>query len=98
MNFTKKFGNERFRRGICAAPFLNVMDKEKIDRLNELARKAKEFELTAEEKDEQMILREEYRAAIRENFHNTMSNTYIKRPDGTMEKVTRKNTKPTAEC
>ena len=98
MNFTKRFGNERFRRGICAAPFLNVMDKEKVERLNELARKAKEFELTAEEKDEQMILREEYRAAIRANFHNTMSNTYIKRPDGTMEKVTRKNTNPTGKC
>lgn len=73
------------------------MDSKKVERLNELARKAKEFELTAEEKDEQMILREEYRAAIRANFHNTMQNTYIKRPDGTVEKVERKN-KPAAKC
>lgn len=45
------------------------MDKEKIERINELARLSKERELTEEEKNEQKILREEYikffRASLR---------------------------------
>ena len=45
------------------------MDKEKIDRINELGRIAKERELTAEETAERAALREEYikffRASIR---------------------------------
>ncbi len=36
------------------------MEKEKIDRINELGRISKERELTAEEKEEQKTLREEY--------------------------------------
>ena len=36
------------------------MDKIKIDRINELARMAKERELSEEEKDEQAALRKEY--------------------------------------
>ncbi len=45
------------------------MEKEKIDRINELGRLSKERELTEEEKREQKALREEYikyvRAALR---------------------------------
>ncbi len=45
------------------------MDKEKIDRINELGRLAKERELTEEEEAERAKLREEYlrhfRAALR---------------------------------
>ncbi len=45
------------------------MDKEKIDRINELGRLSRERELTASEKEEQRLLREEYikdfRAALR---------------------------------
>ncbi len=36
------------------------MDQEKIDRINELAHKSKEFGLSAEELEEQAILRREY--------------------------------------
>ena len=36
------------------------MDKVKIDRINELARMAKERELSEEEKNEQAALRKEY--------------------------------------
>ena len=47
------------------------MEKEKIDRINELGRIAKERELTEEEKTERQALREEYlryfRSAIRGN-------------------------------
>ncbi len=71
------------------------MKKEKIERINFLARKAKSVGLTEAEKDEQMALREEYRASFRADLHNTLQNTYIKRPDGTVEKVMRK---PDAKC
>ena len=41
------------------------MDKKKIDRINELARLAKERELTEEEFLERKALREEYLAYVR---------------------------------
>ena len=41
------------------------MEKEKIDRINELGRIAKERELTEEEKLERQQLREEYIAWVR---------------------------------
>ena len=44
------------------------MEKEKVDRINELARISKERELTPEEKAEQKKLREEYL----ENFRKTL--------------------------
>ena len=42
-----------------------MMEKEKIDRINELGRLAKERELTEEEKAEQKSLREEYLKYVR---------------------------------
>ena len=48
------------------------MEQKKIDRINELARKAREQELSAEEKKEQQALRQEYLAAVRENFRKTL--------------------------
>lgn len=39
---------------------MQKMDKIKIDRINELARMAKERELSEEEKNEQAALRKEY--------------------------------------
>ena len=51
------------------------MDKAKVDRINELARIAKERELTEEEKSEQTALRAEYiqyvRASLRGNNGTT---------------------------
>lgn len=45
------------------------MEKQKVDRINELGRLSKTRELTEEEREEQRLLREEYikefRAAIR---------------------------------
>ena len=41
------------------------MEKIKLDRINELAHKAKAEGLTAEEKEEQRILRQEFIAEIR---------------------------------
>ena len=45
------------------------MEKEKIDRINELGRLAKERELTEEEKTEREALRAEYIAEVRRALH-----------------------------
>ena len=63
------------------------MDKNKINRINELYKKSKTTGLTEAEKEEQQKLRTEYRMAIIGNLTgelNTMSNKY---PDGTIKKV-----------
>lgn len=45
-----------------------MMNKEKINRINELAKKKKETGLTPEETAEQKELRQEYLAGFRKNF------------------------------
>lgn len=50
------------------------MEQEKIARINFLARKSREEGLTDEEKQEQQLLRDEYRAAIRANLTATLDN------------------------
>ena len=56
------------------------MDEKKIQRINELAKKAKTAQgLTPEEKEEQALLR---RDAVRGNLEAQLNNTYIQRPDG----------------
>ncbi len=51
------------------------MDKQKIDRINELARKSKSpAGLTADEKSEQAALRLEYRSAVKKNLENQLKN------------------------
>ena len=67
------------------------MTEEKIARINALARKSREEGLTDEEKREQQALRQEYVAAFRASLTGQLDNTYILRPDGTREKVTRKH-------
>lgn len=47
-----------------------MLEKEKIDRINQLARKAKAEELTEEEKAEQQQLRKEYIEKFREHFRS----------------------------
>lgn len=61
------------------------MEREKINRINELARKSKETSLSTEELAEQKALRDEYIAEIRASFGATLENTVIQRPDGTKE-------------
>ena len=54
------------------------MDKKKIDRINELAKKARSSDgLTPEEMTERAKLREEYLNAIRQNFKQTLGNIEI---------------------
>lgn len=57
---------------------------EKIQRINELARKSKAEGLTNDEKMEQAALRQEYIAAFRENFRGQLNNIDIKEKDGTI--------------
>ena len=70
------------------------MEQSKIDRINFLARKSREEGLTEAEALEQKNLRAEYVAAFRKSLENTLDNTVIQRPDGTRERVTKKNNKP----
>ena len=64
------------------------MEKEKINRINELARKQKTPEgLTDAEKAEQAALREEYIMGFRASMRGILDNTYIQYPDGTKKKV-----------
>ena len=45
------------------------MEKEKIDRINELGRLSRERELTDAEREEQTALRQEYIAEVRRALH-----------------------------
>ena len=67
------------------------MEQHKIDRINELARKARTEEgLTPEELSERDALRREYIDAHRESLIRHLENTYIQYPDGTRKKLQRK--------
>lgn len=68
------------------------MEKEKIDRINELYKKQKDGTMTPEEKEEQAALRAEYIEAIRRNIRNTLDHTSIQEPDGTIRKLRRRDT------
>ena len=63
------------------------MTQEKINRINELARKAKAEGLTEAEKDEQTELRNEYRASVTGNLLQQLEKTYIMTPGGKKHKV-----------
>lgn len=67
------------------------MEKEKVARINELARESKVRQLTEAELKEQTELRQEYINEIRLSFGATLENTVIKRPDGTVERVKDRN-------
>ena len=63
------------------------MEKAKIDRINELARKSKVEPLTDEEKQEQQALRQEYLAEFRLSFGGILDNTVIQYPDGSRKSL-----------
>ena len=67
------------------------MENSKLNRINELARKQRsEAGLTEAEKAEQAQLRKEYLAEFRAAAIGVLENTYLQRPDGTKEKLKRK--------
>ena len=63
------------------------MEQAKIERINELAKKGKEGELTPEEKAEQAALREEYISAVKANLRAQLENTYIVDEEGNKSKL-----------
>lgn len=67
------------------------MDPKKLQRINELARKSKAEPLTDEEKKEQQRLRAEYIEEYRASLRGILENTVIQRPDGTKEKLKKKD-------
>ena len=67
------------------------MTQEKINRINELAKKQKTVGLTEEEKQEQYVLRREYIDSFKMSLVSQLENTYIVNPDGTKKKVKAKD-------
>lgn len=63
------------------------MNQSKIDRINELARKAKTEGLTPEETAERDVLRQEYVAAVRRNLRSQLDNTYVVDEKGNKRKL-----------
>lgn len=61
-----------------------------VDRINYLAKKAKAEGLTPEEALEQKKLREEYIASFRKSLQSQLDNTILLRPDGTAQRLRRK--------
>lgn len=68
------------------------MDMNKvIARINELARKAKAEGLTPEETQERDKLRRIYIDSVKASLVGNLESTVLVRPDGTKEKVQKKN-------
>ena len=66
------------------------MTNSKLERINELARLAKERELTPEEIAEREILRKEYLAEWRLGAEQVLDNTYIVDRNGVKKKLRKK--------
>lgn len=64
---------------------------EVIARINALAKKAKTVGLTPEELTERDKLRRIYIDSVKANLVGQLENTYIVRPDGSKEKIEKKN-------
>lgn len=54
-----------------------MLGKEKLERINELARKSKTQGLTPQEQEEQQALRKEYLTAFRQNFRQQLDSVKI---------------------
>ncbi|MBR0348176.1 MAG: DUF896 domain-containing protein [Clostridia bacterium] len=67
------------------------MDQKKIDRINELARKAKEQELTPEEAEERAQLRAEYVAAFKRNLVASLESIRVVDDDGNKTPLKKRN-------
>ncbi|MFC6117758.1 DUF896 domain-containing protein [Macrococcoides bohemicum] len=67
-----------------------MLEQEKMNRINKLARKKKNEGLTEEEGREQTLLRKEYLQTFRNSFQKTIENAKVIDPEGndvTPEKV-----------
>ncbi|MCM3161339.1 DUF896 domain-containing protein [Metabacillus litoralis] len=59
-----------------------MLPKFKIDRINELSKKAKSVGLTDKEKQEQQSLRNEYLQVFRSSMKNTLKGVTVVDPNG----------------
>ena len=66
------------------------MEQAKIDRINELARKAKTEGLTPQEEEERAMLRAEYIAAYRASLRGQLDSIVIQTPDGKKRPLNKK--------
>ena len=66
------------------------MDQKQIDRINELARKAKTEGLTEEEAAERAVLRRAYIDSVVGNLKGHLDNTYYVDEKGNKEKLKKK--------
>ena len=66
------------------------MEKEQIERINELARKKKSVGLTAEEAEEQAALRAQYLKEFRANMEATLQAVRVEQEDGTYKPLVKK--------
>lgn len=67
------------------------MEQSKIDRINELARKAKAEGLTPEETTERNVLRKEYIASVKASLVGHLDNVYYVDDNGNEQKLKRKD-------
>ena len=67
-----------------------IMEKEQIERINELARKKKSVGLTAEELEEQAALRAQYLREFRANMEATLQAVRVEQEDGTYKPLVKK--------
>ena len=70
------------------------MEHEKIERISELTRLSRERELTHEELVEREALRREYLDGSRQNMQAVLESVRLKRPDGSLEPLQKKEDKP----
>ena len=68
------------------------MKQEQIDRINELARKAKAAGLTEEEERERAVLRRAYNDSVLGNLKSQLDHTYIVDEQGNKRKLEKKET------
>ncbi|MBR5217910.1 MAG: DUF896 domain-containing protein [Oscillospiraceae bacterium] len=66
------------------------MEQSRIERINELARKAKSVGLTDEEKAERDVLRREYVDAVLGSLRGQLDNTWVVDEQGNKRKLTDK--------
>lgn len=63
------------------------MEQKKLDRINELAKKSKTVGLSEEEKEEQTVLRNEYRQSVIGNLKSQLDTCYVVDKNGNKKKV-----------
>ena len=68
-----------------------MLEKHKMDRINELARTSKKRELKEDEKAEQKALREEYLEKFREGFRTQLEQIELVGEEGAVNRTVQKN-------